>query len=106
MLAAPRSGGSEGTVTKEPASPHPQNTPPSNRSKRIFTVRFRHEGSPQERRIQFGIEPSAWAFYDRLRLSMHPAEALPVAFVELSMRDGEGPREILAVAPAEGEVQS
>lgn len=98
-------GAAKETVNQEPESRHPQNNPPNNRFKRIFTVRFRHEGSSEEHRIQFGIESSARGFYDRLRLSMHPAETTPVAFVELSVRDGEDPREILAVTTGEGEVQ-
>ena len=98
-MPSARSGeGSEEPVVNT-APEHPHDDPPS---KPVFAVRYQHAGEPAERCIRFGGEANARAFFARLALSMHPAEVRPVAWVELSVRVGVGPREILDFAPEGG----
>lgn len=77
-------------------SQHPGSTVFHDRSKPRFTVRFKHSTpGALEKRVQFGNEENARGFFETLRNAAHPAEEFPVAFAELSVRVGSGPRSVL-----------
>lgn len=104
MLAVLSSGSSEGIVNNEDVQP-PQQSKSRLNDRPVYAIVFRHKDVRYDRCVRFGIESRAREFYERLKLGMHPGEISPIVFVELSVRVGDGPREILAVAP-EGGVRS
>lgn len=77
------------------AAPHLRNTP-------TYAVRYKHRHETRERCTRFTLEANARQFFERLRISMHPAEERPIEWVELTVRHGVGPREVLAYAPEGG----